>query len=1637
MAITLELALGNDSVVYNNMVASMPEGGENQTTGLIVPTHTPNRPLSFTLKGVTKDLPYLLTITCEHYSPPQPNVAFVPNGTEYSLSVALSYGVHTFTIQGGDGSINRFYVTATHYAALFRAEANEISENIEVPINTTLAQINSAVAFYLTLPLTSDYSHYIPSGLETLGLLANRYLGKNLTNRPGTEASTEELLTAFTASTPVLNPMLNLGAPEFPLFKGAEEFSGWEAHCWFPNREVERWAAFSLFINNLPQLYTLLDVKEGRVILRDGEDVKTHYFDFDSETPNTVIEGNTGDECFLNLFRLEVSISAEIYIAFCQAAYQFDTQILDLETPDADPLGVTNWNTFTLSGRFEQQYDIAYLIHQWFYESPVSGVVDGSNRFYELTEAPNSRKAVKLFLDGLLLRFNVDYRISSDGDFRSGFFSLAGADPIYIDINVGDPRPFLAPVFGTFEVLGSLDLQYLITAADQNLTNLKFIISNPPASSGDPQEARLHYISPALPSGSYGGANQYGTESLTAGSTSYSITFPTPAASISYQLVVQLGEDPLPGGGPSAVSQFFWLPRGRSLSSQLVEFSDVVTSNDAKLHWWLIEADNVALERGTLLLVDGQMDATIPFTAGPYTDPVTILLQLWTTSLVGDAEQTFVSFHSLTSLDFVAQLSAPVVGSTYRLDYLVFPAQAGNLIEIFTAPAVDQLVEAHYDTEWTYWESAAPLEIPDGVRSSFTLPTECPYPEALYLVLDGRLLTQGNENQYMVDNATTVRLTFVPTVGQTLWAVYPIANPLTQELPGSVWSQKFLTRLQPTSGESALGKIYNQSVITDGDSVSFKDVTFTATAPAQGAIANPVKITPSDSVTFVGLGKTFTGVLYTLYVPQTFKGVLPPANFDVGTETVTMASHGFLTNSGVYFESTGTLPAPLTSGVRYYVVSVALNTFQLAATPSGAVIDLTTAGSGSISVYTGALLTEFKAGLSRDSDGAALAERINAVLSDLYQATYSQGVTTLVARALTGTSANQVLTVSGSSLFVSSITGDSPTALDEIQALAFSTVPDAGKFSLSFNGFSTADLPYNVTATAVEAALNNLPTPTNVTVTGSTTLGFTVTFAVLDGAQDQPLLTVKGPTLTFLPADVNTVTDTVTLLAHGLVERQSVGFFSTSGLPAPLTTATYYIHVIDVNTVQILTAPDSGIVNLTTAGTGVHTVTSNSLATSGVASTVTVTETQKGYGNHFPGGVSQTDDSAALAASISANPIIANNYTVLTAAGETTVIAKTVGVENNATFTFVGMSMSADSIDGGQNPLVDPPFLAYKPFYNHEAPVVSLDGLSTRLYDSYSGNAVKFDTKPVALQEPYAVSQVFPIDSHALDSMVANQPCNYPKGLFTQGLNTQLTEVDIDVEQEGLLVISVDNLPIQEEPIGVVDGVNTIFDLTYESCAGQNSLMLWINGIFQPPTTYVYSVTMGHGCVTFSTAPAVVQKLWAWYLPVGDACAEEHVETLVGAVDSVNQNYAITSGPVANAPALVLFLEGLINLQGTDYTVNPGNTTLTFLGALAPATGESLWVHFNEGNIGTEQWRQVFLGVADGVTTVYTIPFVVSTELPTSQDSVILALDGLVQREGVDFIVNTGMDGFPTGVLTFPGGAPESGRRVEVYFIRR
>jgi DNA-binding protein YbaB len=72
---------------------------------------------------------------------------------------------------------------------------------------------------------------------------------------------------------------------------------------------------------------------------------------------------------------------------------------------------------------------------------------------------------------------------------------------------------------------------------------------------------------------------------------------------------------------------------------------------------------------------------------------------------------------------------------------------------------------------------------------------------------------------------------------------------------------------------------------------------------------------------------------------------------DTGTDTFTSNSHGYADGTQVKFHAATTMPVGLSATRVYYIISTATNTFQVSRTAGGAAVNVTSGGSGTITVY--------------------------------------------------------------------------------------------------------------------------------------------------------------------------------------------------------------------------------------------------------------------------------------------------------------------------------------------------------------------------------------------------------------------------------------------------------------------------------------------------------------------------------------------------------------------------------------------------------------------------------------------------------------------------------------------------------------
>jgi len=126
----------------------------------------------------------------------------------------------------------------------------------------------------------------------------------------------------------------------------------------------------------------------------------------------------------------------------------------------------------------------------------------------------------------------------------------------------------------------------------------------------------------------------------------------------------------------------------------------------------------------------------------------------------------------------------------------------------------------------------------------------------------------------------------------------------------------------------------------------------------------------------------------------------------------------------------------------------------------------------------------------------------------------------------------------------------------QVQNIAFSSVPDAGAWAISWNGNPTASLADNITAANLQTALRLVTGLGSVTVTGSFTAGFVITMTSVtpNVTPDLPLLVISSNTLTTASVAVTTVVSITThgSYANGLTVPAANGELILSGQDCPI-----------------------------------------------------------------------------------------------------------------------------------------------------------------------------------------------------------------------------------------------------------------------------------------------------------------------------------------------------------------------------------------------------------------------------------------------------------------------------------------------------
>lgn len=345
----------------------------------------------------------------------------VPASEVVTVGVQLGRGINriTMTVISREEERAILLVNATTIVSIFESFARVLFTSATRIIDEQERAISSRLATRLLEPFIS-FQDLLPD-IQSLKILATRLAAKGLIHSVGTDLGVTELTKALSLTTPVFKAMDKDTDDLFPSLdpwtNNASQFGGQEAHVWLPNVGITSWVAFLAYISNQPDLFEIISITEGEVVIRFQGEIQRHQFDFDAFGTDFLTTLAT-TECFKSII-VTVTMDVFLTIAMCAATYTFDLYIdetnllgdcrraFDSGTPldsdcllDGDPVDpfTDGWEGLSLTGRFEQDHPFTHVLDTFVVASSAySGATCGYEGFYtQLVE--NQRYDIDLII---------------------------------------------------------------------------------------------------------------------------------------------------------------------------------------------------------------------------------------------------------------------------------------------------------------------------------------------------------------------------------------------------------------------------------------------------------------------------------------------------------------------------------------------------------------------------------------------------------------------------------------------------------------------------------------------------------------------------------------------------------------------------------------------------------------------------------------------------------------------------------------------------------------------------------------------------------------------------------------------------------------------------------------------------------------------------------------------------------------------------------------------------------------------------------------------------------------------------------------------------------------------------------------
>jgi len=279
--------------------------------------------------------------------------------------------VNYITIRNDVDPPVRLEVVVTHMAKHIEAFARETYEYA--------GRTNERYTNLLASPWTSFIADYqlpfrqVFPNIRALRLMSVKMAANTLFNDNGLAGSIPDFISAFTSTTPAVDPITNPEVYQPDLFQtvsSADDTGGYDFHIWIPNVCFNRWAAFSKLVDNVKQAYEFYSTSEAKVMLAPSgtEEYEQHLF-------NNLSPECSALESFLDLGCMDTLTAAgimEFYgqVVICAYANPFDGVV---EPPGIGTSFLDSGTTFdlTVSGPpFDSIYDID-LYSDWWVGTPL------------------------------------------------------------------------------------------------------------------------------------------------------------------------------------------------------------------------------------------------------------------------------------------------------------------------------------------------------------------------------------------------------------------------------------------------------------------------------------------------------------------------------------------------------------------------------------------------------------------------------------------------------------------------------------------------------------------------------------------------------------------------------------------------------------------------------------------------------------------------------------------------------------------------------------------------------------------------------------------------------------------------------------------------------------------------------------------------------------------------------------------------------------------------------------------------------------------------------------------------------------------------------------------------------------------